>query len=93
MPALPHYSTPQGGKIAPAEAIEAVAQRPATTKRSRFRFIVETISELRKVVWLSRREVVYLSTLVLIISVAAGIVLGAIDYGFAALVEDVFVGG
>jgi len=64
----------------------------ATTKRSRLRFIGEIITELKKVVWLSRREVLYLSTLVLVISVAAGLVLGAIDYGFAALVEDVLVG-
>jgi preprotein translocase subunit SecE len=70
-----------------------VAQRPATTKRSRFRFIGEIISELKKVVWLSRREVVYLSTLVLIISVAAGAILGALDYGFSALVQNVLLGG
>jgi preprotein translocase subunit SecE len=47
---------------------------------------------LKKVVWLSRREVIYLSTLVLIISVSAGLVLGAIDFGFSALVENVLVG-
>ena len=64
----------------------------ATTKRSRFRFIGETIAELRKVVWLSRREVVYLSGLVLIVSIAAGLILGAIDYGFTGLVEKVFLG-
>ncbi|MEE9399602.1 MAG: preprotein translocase subunit SecE [Dehalococcoidales bacterium] len=60
--------------------------------RSRFRFIGETIAELRKVVWLSRREVIYLSTLVLIVSIAAGIFLGAVDYGFSGLVEKVFIG-
>ncbi|NQT04686.1 MAG: preprotein translocase subunit SecE, partial [Dehalococcoidia bacterium] len=43
-------------------------------------------------VWLSRREVIYLSTLVLVISIAAGLVLGAIDYGFSALVGDVLLG-
>lgn len=63
-----------------------------STPRRRLRFIGEIITELRKVVWLSRREVIYLSTLVLIISVAAGIILGAIDYGFSALVEEVFIG-
>lgn len=64
------------------------------TKRigSRFRFIGETIAELRKVVWLSRREAAYLSVLVLIVSVAAGLILGAIDYGFTDLVEKVFLG-
>ncbi len=60
--------------------------------RSRFRFIGETIAELRKVVWLSRRVVIYLSTLVLIVSIAAGIFLGAVDYGFSGLVEKVFIG-
>jgi len=68
-----------------------LTRHTATTKRSRFRFIGETIAELRKVVWLSRREVVYLSALVLIVSVAAGIVLGALDYGFTGLVEKVFL--
>ena len=69
-----------------------MTQHTATAKRSRFRFIVETIAELRKVVWLSRREVIYLSTLVLIVSVAAGLVLGAVDYGFTGLVEKIFLG-
>ncbi|MFC1916089.1 preprotein translocase subunit SecE [Chloroflexota bacterium] len=69
-----------------------MAHHTTATKRSRFRFIGETIAELRKVVWLSRREVIYLSTLVLIVSVIAGIILGAVDYGFTGLVEKVFLG-
>jgi preprotein translocase subunit SecE len=69
-------------------------QRTAPTRRSRFRFrfIGEIIGELRKVVWLSRREIIYLSTLVLIVSVAAGVILGAVDYGFSALIEGIFLG-
>ena len=65
-----------------------------TTKRSglRFRFIGETISELKRVVWLTRREVIYLTTIVLITAIAAGLVLGAIDYGFARLVNELFLG-
>ncbi len=69
-----------------------MTHQAATAKRSRFRFIGETISELRKVVWLSRREVIYLSTLVLVVSIAAGLILGAFDYGFTGLVEKVFLG-
>ena len=65
----------------------------ATTKRSRFRFIGETIAELKKVVWLTRREVAYLTTLVLIVSITVGLILGVIDYGFTKLVNDVFLGG
>ena len=71
-----------------------MTRQVVTTRRTglRFRFIGETIAELKKVVWLSRREVAYLSALVLVVSLAAGIVLGAIDYGFSNLVEKVFLG-
>ncbi|MCJ7425903.1 MAG: preprotein translocase subunit SecE [Dehalococcoidales bacterium] len=63
------------------------------TKRSRFRFIGEIIAELRKVVWLSRREAIYLTFLVLVVTVAVGIMLGAFDYGFTQLVDKLFLGG
>ncbi len=59
---------------------------------SRFNFIGDTVAELKKVVWLTRREAVYLTTLVLIISLIAGLVLGAFDFGFSTLVE-LFLGG
>ena len=61
-------------------------------KGSRFRFIGETIGELRKVVWLTRREATYLTVLVLIVAITAGIVLGAIDYGFTRIVDELFLG-
>ena len=66
-----------------------------TAKRSgsRFRFISETIAELKKVVWLTRREAAYLTVLVLIVSIAVGLFLGAIDYGFTNLINKLFLGG
>ncbi len=66
-----------------------------TAKRisSRFRFIGEIIAELKKVVWLTRREVIYLTTLVLIVAIATGLALGAIDYGFTQLIDKLFLGG
>jgi preprotein translocase subunit SecE len=66
----------------------------STTKRSssRFRFISETIAELKKVVWLTRREAAYLTALVLIVAITVGAVLGAIDYGFTNLVDKLFIG-
>ncbi len=66
----------------------------STTKRSssRFRFISETIAELKKVVWLTRREAAYLTALVLIVAITVGLVLGAIDYGFTNLVDKLFIG-
>ena len=65
-----------------------------TTKRSgsRFRFISEIIAELKKVVWLTRREAAYLTVLVLIVAIGVGLVLGAIDYGFTNLVDKLFIG-
>jgi preprotein translocase subunit SecE len=66
---------------------------PATKKGPRFRFIGETIAELKKVVWLSRREAVYLTALVLVVAVSVGIVLGAIDYLFSFLVDKLIIGG
>jgi len=66
-----------------------------TTKRSgsRFRIIGEIIAELKKVVWLTRREVVYLTFLVLVVAVTVGLILGAIDYGFTNLVNKLLLGG
>jgi preprotein translocase SecE subunit len=67
----------------------------ATTKKKGFRlfsYIGEIINELKKVVWLNRREVAYLTGLVLLVTVIAGIVLGALDFGFSALVDKVFIG-
>lgn len=67
----------------------------AVTKKSssRFRFIGDIIAELKKVVWLSRREAAYLTALVLLVSVSVGIILGALDYGFSFIVDKLFIGG
>ena len=67
----------------------------ATTKRSGFRvfnYVGEIVNELKKVVWLTRREVAYLTVLVLIVSILTGIVLGALDYGFTGLIDKIFLG-
>jgi len=71
-------------------------RRSATAKRSgsRFRFISETIAELKKVTWLKwPQEVLYLTALVLIVAVTIGLILGIVDYGFTRLVNDLFLGG
>ncbi len=71
-----------------------MTHQTVTAKRSgsRFRFIGETIAELRKVVWLTRREAIYLTSIVLVVAVTMGIILGAIDYGFTGLVDNIFLG-
>lgn len=72
-----------------------MAHRIASTKRSNpiFRFVGGIIAELKKVVWLSRREAIYLTGMVLIVAAAAGVVLGALDYGFSQLIDRLFLGG
>ena len=69
-----------------------MSRQPTTTKPSgsRLRFFGETISELRKVVWLTRREAIYLTVLVLIVAIAVGLILGVLDYGFSHLVDRLF---
>jgi preprotein translocase SecE subunit len=69
--------------------------QPTTTKRKGFRlfnYISEIVNELKKVVWLTRREIAYLTGLVLLVTIVAGIVLGALDFGFSELVTRIFVG-
>jgi preprotein translocase subunit SecE len=69
--------------------------QPATAKKKGFRlfnYFAEIFNELKKVVWLSRRELLYLTGMVLIVTIITGIILGALDYGFTQLVDKVFLG-
>lgn len=70
--------------------------QPTATKKKGFRLIryfAEIINELKKVVWLDRRQTAYLTGIVLLVTIVTGIVLGALDFGFSELVSKVFVGG
>ena len=64
-----------------------------TAKRSgsRFSFIGEIIGELKKVVWLTRREAMYLTFVVLVVAAVVGVILGLVDFGFSRLINDVFL--
>jgi preprotein translocase subunit SecE len=69
--------------------------QPTVTKRKGFKlfnYIGEIVNELKKVVWLTRREIVYLTGLVLVITIITGIILGALDFGFSQLVDKIFLG-
>jgi preprotein translocase subunit SecE len=70
-----------------------MTQRVTKQHTSRFGFIGEVIAELKKVVWLTRREAAYLTGLVLLVTIVAGICLGAIDYSFSRLIDWLFTGG
>ena len=49
------------------------------------RFLGEVRSELRKVIWPTRREATNLTILVVALSVATGLILGLIDFLFSEL--------
>jgi preprotein translocase subunit SecE len=69
--------------------------QPIAPQKKKFflvRYFSEIINELKKVVWLTRREVVYLTGMVLIVVIITGIFLGALDYGFTELVNRFFIG-
>lgn len=70
-------------------------QRTATAKSGspRWNFFSDTVSELKKVTWLSRRETAYLTGLVILVTVAVGVVLALIDFGFTRLISRLFLGG
>ena len=55
------------------------------------RLVMETIAELRKVVWPSRAETRSLSTVVIVIAIAVGVLLGSVDWVFNRLMENVLL--
>jgi preprotein translocase subunit SecE len=72
----------------------AVTTTPAPTTRQGFsarRFFSDIYAELKKVVWLSRREVLYLTGVVLLMAALAGLALGALDLGFTNVVNNFFL--
>ena len=55
------------------------------------RLVTETVAELRKVVWPSRAETRSLTTVVIVIAVAVGVLLGSVDWIFNRLMENVLL--
>jgi preprotein translocase SecE subunit len=68
-------------------------QQATATKARIFRFrpMAEIISELGKVTWPSTAETRYLTFIVIVVSLAVGIVLGGIDKLFDLLIRGVLV--
>ena len=49
---------------------------------------MDVVNELRKVVWPTRDDVVYLTIVVVIIVIIFGAVLGLVDIGFGWLIDN-----
>jgi len=54
---------------------------------NRLGLMSEVVAEVKKVTWLSRHEIINLTVMVLIITVAVALIIGGIDYGFSYLVQ------
>jgi len=52
-------------------------------------FLKETQDELKKVTWPKQQEVVRLTIVVIVISIAVGLFIGALDFIFAKVIETI----
>ncbi|MGB2583812.1 MAG: preprotein translocase subunit SecE [Dehalococcoidia bacterium] len=69
-------------------------RRQVSTKgqgKQRFKFVGETVAELRKVVWPTRQEATYLTTIVIVVTVAVAITLWVVDLGFSELMNVILL--
>jgi preprotein translocase subunit SecE len=55
------------------------------------RWIMDIVSELRKVVWPTRQDTLRLTVVVVIIAGSIGAALGGIDLGFAWIIEHILL--
>lgn len=49
-------------------------------------FISGMVGEFKKVVWPSRKDIIRLTVIIIIVTAVLGMILGAIDFGFKSLV-------
>jgi len=79
---------------APRRAAAPILSAPSTSGEDRGgsllkpRWAMDIISELRKVTWPTRKETANLTGVVIIVSLALGVVLGGADLLFGWLVEQ-----
>ena len=69
------------------------AKKRSSSTKPKTNFFSDIIAEMKKVTWLSRRELIYLTGLVLLVTIVMALLLGVLDFGFTKLVNDVFIGG
>ena len=70
-----------------SNALRSMLDEGQVRRRGRFALIGEVYSELSKVTWPPRQDVVRLSLLVLAIAAAMGVFLGLWDFAFGKLAE------
>ncbi len=70
--------------------------KPSSPQKRGFRpklpgFLEDIYAELKKVTWPTRQETAYLTMVVIIVAVAAGVVLGLVDVVFNWLIDKVLL--
>ncbi len=82
----PRRSTPR-----PADAPTRGREHGRIYRWTHPRILIEIITELRRVVWPGPQETRSLTTVVIIVAVAVGAVLGSVDWIFNRLLENVLL--
>ena len=75
-----------------AKSKSSVATTTARDENAIVRYLKETRAELRKVTWPTRQEARTLTTIIVIVTVAMAIFLGALDYIFQIISTGVITG-
>lgn len=70
--------------------------KPPTQQRRGLRlkapgFVEDIFSELKKVTWPTRQETAYLTMVVIVVAVAAGVILGVVDVIFNWLIDQLLL--
>ena len=71
----------------PTRGARPPSQQGRRLRLAQPRWFEEIVSELRKVTWPTRQETLYLTTVVIIVAVTVGLMLGAIDIFFNWLID------
>jgi len=64
---------------------------PKSTGGRRFKFVGDTIAELRKVVWPTRQDATYLTTMVIAVTIVVALALWLVDFSFLKLMNVILL--
>ena len=84
---------PSEAASSPSQTIQSPRARGEHSRlgavaRWRPQYVMDIITELRKVVWPTRQDTVHLTIVVIVVSVIIGAMLGGIDIGFGWIIDN-----
>lgn len=89
----PGEATPSKADSQPSQATQSPRARGERSRLGaianwRPQYVMDIITELRKVVWPTRQDTVHLTIVVIVVSVIIGAMLGGIDIGFGWMIDN-----